>query len=465
MSPRGFDVVVIGAGPGGEDSTTPLLAAGLSVALVEPELIGGECFNYACVPSKAMLRPGHALRAGRRLPGAAEAIVGGPRATTVLQHRDDVVLHRDDSTEVDRFSGLGATFVRGRARLAGERTVVVETPEGELTLKAGHAVIVATGSTPLVPEIPGLAEAQPWSNREATSALTVPRSLMVLGSGPVALEMAQAWMSLGSEQVTVLSRRSVLLPDHEPFVGQFVLDGLRESRVSVRFATHVEKVRRHGDGRIAIMDANGSSLEADELLVATGKKPSTVGIGLESVGLRGGGFLVVNDDMTVGERDWLYAVGDVNGRALLTHQASYHARIAASAILARAAGQQPTLRDEAHQFGVPQVIFTDPEVASVGLTVEQARRGGLRARKVEADMGTVLGAQLHAHKYRGRASITIDDDRGVLVGATFVGQDVADMLHAATVAIIGRMPVKQLLHAIPSFPTMSEIWLELLAGV
>jgi dihydrolipoamide dehydrogenase len=460
-----FDVIVIGAGPGGEDSATALLAAGLSVAMVESELIGGECFNYACVPSKAMLRPGHALRAAHRLPGAAEAVVGGLHAGSALGHRDDIVLHHDDSSEVERFTGLGATFVRGRGRLAGRRRVVVDTANGEHTLSATHAVIIATGSTPAIPDIPGLVAAGPWTNREATSAPKAPPALVVLGSGAVALEMAQAWISLGSEQVTVLSRRSSLLPDHEAFVGELVLEGLREAGVSVRFETRVTQVRRDGDRRVEIDLADGSRLHTDEILVATGKQPASTRIGLESVGVASGGFITVDDDMSVGEHDWLYAIGDVNGRALLTHQASYHARIAASAIIARSRGEQIDFRDEANDVAVPQVIFTDPEVATVGLTVAQARRRGIRARRVEADMGAVLGAQLHAHRYRGRASITIDDDHAVIVGATFVGQDVADMVHAATVAVAGRTPLRRLRHAIPSFPTMSEIWLDLLAGV
>ena len=456
-----YDVVIIGAGPGGEDCTTALLKAGMSVALVEAELVGGECFNWACVPSKAMLRPAHSLRSAMRLPGAREAITGPLDASAALAHRDDVVLHHDDSRVVDSFSAAGAVVVRGRGRLEGPRSVVVATSDGNRRLRARHAVVLATGSTARIPAIPGLRDAAPWSNREATSASVAPAKLVVLGSGAVGLELAQAWRALGTSDVVVLSRRDALLPDYEPFVGGLVLDGLRESGVEVRFGVEVLSVERAADGRVVIELSDGTTERADELLVAVGKDPATADLGVEVVGLTPGRVVEVGDDMRVEGTDWLYAIGDVNGRALLTHQASYQARIAASSISMRARGGSPDLTDEVNESAVPQVIFTDPEVASVGLTLQQATSRGIRARKMEADLGAVLGAQLHAKGYTGRVSFTIDDDRDILVGATFVGQDVADMVHAATIAVVGQLTIRQLRHAIPSFPTMSEIWLEL----
>lgn len=458
-----FDVVVLGAGPGGEDVTSDLLSAGLSVALVEPELIGGECFNWACVPSKAMLRPGHALRSARRVPGAREAV--GDRyvdAASALAHRDDTVLHHDDATVLADFESAGAVFFRGRGQLAGPRSVVVETADGAISLRARHAVVLATGSAPVMPAIPGLAEAKPWTNREATSARRAPGRLVVIGSGASGLELAQAWQSLGST-VTVLSRREVLLPEHEPYVGELVLQGLRESGVDVRLGASATRVSRPRPGAAAELELDdGTRLEADEVLVATGKAPVSRRLGLGSVGIAEGGFLAADDSMAVGGTDWLYAIGDVNGRALVTHQASYHARVAAAAIAARSRGEQPTLLAEADAYAVPQVIFTDPEVAAVGLTRKTAGDRGLRARYVETDLGAVLGAGLHAQGYTGRASLLIDDDRDVLLGAAFVGQDVADLLHSATVAIVGRVPLRRLRHAVPSFPTISEVWLDLL---
>ncbi|KQO07581.1 hypothetical protein ASF06_13400 [Agreia sp. Leaf244] len=459
--PVNYDVVIIGAGPGGEDSAIPLLAAGLSVALVEMELVGGECFNWACVPSKAMLRAGHALRSAERLPGARESITEPLNGSAVLSHRDDVVLHHDDSTVVDEFVDAGAVFIRGRARLVGPRRVAIITPDGEVEVEATHAVILATGSTPTIPDIPGLRESKPWTNREATSASVIPKKLVVLGSGAVGLELAQAWRSLGSEEVVVLNRKAALLASHEPFVGDLVLEGLIATGVQVRFGVQLVGVRRQADGRLLLELDDGTSEEADELLVAAGKVPATVDLGLDTVGLVAGDFIDVDDQMRARGSEWLYAIGDVNGRALLTHQASYHARIAAASIIAKSRGVESDFIDEINSTAVPQVIFTDPEVASVGLTLEQALKKGLRARKVEVDLGAVLGAKLHAKDYRGRVSFVIDEDRDVVVGATFVGQDVADMVHAATIAIVGELPLRTLRHAIPSFPTMSEAWLEL----
>lgn len=456
-----YDVVIIGAGPGGEDCTTALLKAGLSVALIETELVGGECFNWACVPSKAMLRPAHALRSAVRLPGAHEAITRPLDAPAALAHRDDVVLHHDDSSAIESFETAGAVFIRGRGRIEGPRRVVVATSHGDLRLRARHAVILATGSTAALPDIPGLVDAAPWTNREGTSVSVAPNKLVVLGSGAVGLELAQAWRSLGTSEVVVLSRRDALLPDHEPFVGDLVLQGLRETGVEVRFNAGVSEVERLSGGGVMLKLVDGSTELADELLVAVGKNPATANLGIETVGLTPGQFVEVGDDMRVAGTDWLYAVGDVNGRALLTHQASYHARIAASSVAARARGNDLDLTDEVNDTAVPQVIFTDPEVASVGMTLQQATSKGIHARKIEADLGAVLGARLHAKNYSGRVSFTVDDDRDVLIGATFVGQDVADMVHAATIAIVGQLTVRQLRHAVPSFPTMSELWLEL----
>ena len=335
------------------------------------------------------------------------------------------------------------------------------TSDGERRLRALHAVILATGSTAALPDIPGLVNARPWTNREATSVSVAPAELIVLGSGAVGLELAQAWRDLGTAEVIVLSRSEALLPNHEPFAGELVLEGLRQAGVEVRFGAQVSGVERLAGGGVTVTLTDGSIERADELLVAVGKIPATFDVGIDTVGLTPGKFVDVGNDMRVAETDWLYAIGDVNGRALLSHEASHHARVAASSIVSHARGEDSDLTDEVNETAVPQVVFTDPEVASVGLTLAQAESRGIRARKIEADLGAVLGAQLHAKDYRGRVSFTVDDDRDVLIGATFVGQDVADMVHAATIAIVGQLTVRQLRHAVPSFPTMSEVWLEL----
>ena len=459
-----YDVIVVGAGPVGEATAMRLRAGGLSVALVEAELVGGECHYWACIPSKAMLRPGHARLGALRVPGTREAVTGHLDTAAALARRDEVVDHHDDTRIVRGLGALGVHVVRGRGRLTGPAGVSVSTSAGaQVDLRANHAVVLATGALPALPPVPGLAEARPWTNREATSVHAAPRRLLVMGSGPVGLEMAQAWRSLGSEQVVVLSRGQHLLPEMEPFVGDLVLAGLQEAGVRVRFGVYVERVRRAAPGGEVEAHLNdGSSVVADELLVATGRRASTDDLGLDTIGAQPGAYLQVDPTMQVLQAPGVYAIGDVNGHALMTHQGKYQGRVAADAILARSSGHEPQYTAEADQGAVPQVLFTDPEVATVGLTHQQATQRGLRVSAVEADLGAVPGAMLHAKGYSGRAGLIIDEDTQTLVGATFVGQDVADMVHAATMAIVGHVPLERIRHAVPSFPTLSEVWLDLL---
>ena len=461
---REFDVVVIGGGPVGLTAATRAVARGATVALVEVELIGGECGNWACVPSKALLRSGHALRAAKRLPGAREAITGGLDAAAVFAHRDAVVSHYDDTGKATGLESSGVVFVRGRARLDGPKRVLVTAPDNQVEqLSATKAVVLATGSTAFLPDVPGLREARPWTNREGTGAKDAPRRLVVLGGGPAGLELAQAMRSLGSEQVVVLTNGAELLERMEPFVGELVLAGLREDGIDVRLKSQVVRVQRdHADGEVVVHLADGTSVVGDELLVTAGRSPLTGDLGLHTVGLEPGVRVPVDDTMLAEGQDWLYAVGDVNGRALLTHQGKYQARVAVDALLARSAGQQPPYVAAADDYAVPQVIFTDPEVAAVGLSSELAASRGLRVRTVEVELGATAGGSLHAQGYTGRAAVVIDEDAHVIVGATFVGQDVADMVHAATIAVVGKVPLETLRHAVPSFPTLSEAWLLLL---
>ena len=463
-SAKAFDVVVVGAGPVGVAAATRAAARGATVALVELELVGGECGHWACVPSKALLRSGHAWRAARRLPGAREAVTAGLDAAAVFAHRDEVVRHHDDSGLVQFVEGAGVSFFRGRGVLDGPRRVVVTGPDRSVvSLAAGSAVVLATGSTAVLPDVPGLRQAKPWTNREGTSAKDAPRRLVVLGGGPSGLELAQAMRSLGSEEVVVLSRERTLLQRLEPFVGERLLSALNAEGIDVRLGVNIVRVQRDvADGEVVVHLADGGSAVGDELLVAAGRRPLTGDLGLHTVGLEPGVFVPVDDTLLAEGTDWLYAVGDVNGRALLTHQGKYQARVAVDALLARASGGEPPRRAVADQAAVPQVIFTDPEVAAVGLSTAEAEARGLRTTTVEAEMGAVPGAMLHAQGYSGRVALVIDEDADVIVGATFVGQDVADMVHAATVAIVGRVPLDSLMHAVPSFPTLSEVWLSLL---
>jgi len=467
-----YDAVVIGAGPVGENVADRAHAAGLRTVLVERELVGGECSYWACMPSKALLRPAAALTGARRVEGAAQAAYGRLDAEAVLRRRDGFTSHWRDGGQVDWLGSAGLELVRGHARLAGPRRVVVDTPDGgRRTLNARHAVAVCTGSRAVLPELPGIAEAQPWTSREATAAKEVPGRLAVVGGGVVGAEMATAWSALGSE-VTVLVRGGRLLPRMEPFAGELVAGALGEAGAVVRTGVSVERLSRPAPDRpVTLHLDDGGRLEADEVLFATGRAPRTEDIGLETVGCTPGGPLEVDDSLRVpGVRGgWLYAVGDVNGRALLTHQGKYQARIAGCAIGARAAGV-PLLETDrwgahsatADHVAVPQVVFTDPEVASVGCTAEEAERRGLRVRSVDLDLGGVAGAALYADGYRGRARMVVDLDREVLVGATFVGPGVAELLHSASIAVVAEVPIERLWHAVPSYPTISEAWLRLL---
>jgi len=463
-----YDVVVLGAGPVGENVADRTRAAGLSTAVVESELVGGECSYWACMPSKALLRPAIARADARRVPGLRQSVQGPLDAAAVLAHRDYYTSHWKDDGQVGWLTGTGADLYRGQGRLAGPRTVTVEGPEGERhVLTARHAVAVCTGTRALLPDLPGLAEVKPWTSREATSAHAVPGRLVVVGGGVVATEMATAWQALGS-QVTVLVRGKGLLSRMEPFAGELVAEALTEAGADVRTGTSVESVTRE-NGTVVVVTNGGDRIEADEILFGTGRAPRTDDLGLDTLGLTPGSWLSVDNSLRVTGSEWLYAVGDVNHRALLTHQGKYQARIAGAAIAARAAGV-PLLETDpwgahsatADQAAVPQVVFTDPEAAAVGLSLAEAEQAGHRVRAVDVEMSSVAGAGLYADGYRGRARMVVDLDRETLLGVTFVGPGVGELIHSATVAVAGEVPISRLWHAVPSYPTVSEVWLRLL---
>jgi pyruvate/2-oxoglutarate dehydrogenase complex dihydrolipoamide dehydrogenase (E3) component len=467
-----YDVVVLGAGPVGQNAAERARAAGLSVAMVERELVGGECSYWACVPSKALLRPVIAVADADHIDGAREAVTGPINAAGVFGRRDRYVSNWDDAGQADWVAGIGAALVRGHGRVDGPRRVAVTAAGGEVTvLTARHAVVICVGSRAALPDLPGIAEARPWTNREATDSSSVPSRLAVVGAGGVGVEMATAWNGLGAS-VTLLARGSGLLPRMETFVGDFVERGLRESGVVVRVGVSVTKLHRptaHGPVTLELSDA--SKVEVDEVLFATGRAPLTDDIGLETAELTPGSWLDVDDTCQVRAVDdgWLYAAGDANHRALLTHEGKYQARIAGAAIAARAAGQPlDTAPWGAHaatadHYAVPQVFFTDPEAAAVGLSAEQAEQAGHRVRAVDVEIGDVVtGAKLYADGYTGRARMVVDVDHGYLLGVTFVGPGVSELLHSATIAVAGRVPIDRLWHAVPCFPTISEVWLRLL---
>ena len=458
MSEQTYDVVVLGGGPTGENVAARAVRGGLTAALVEVERYGGECSYWACMPSKALLRPVELQAMARRLPGVP---TGPLDVAAVLERRDVFTSHLDDSGQERWVVDTGIAAVRGQGRLAGERRVEVTAGDGEVTvLHARHAVVLANGTEAVVPDLPGLRDARPWTSREVTNMRSVPRRLVVVGGGVVAVEMAQAAKGLGAEQVVLLVRGQQLLERMEPYAGELVADGLRETGVEIRYGVSASEVRRDDDGVTVRLD-DGSTVVGDELLVAIGRHPRTDDVGLDTVGLTPGRSVEVDDSMRVPGSDWLYAAGDVNGRALLTHMGKYQARVCGDVIAARAKGEPddgPALRATAP---VPQVVFTDPQACSVGPTMADARRAGRVVRDVHVDLGGVAGAALLADGYRGRASLVVDD-ADVVVGATFVGQDVAELLHSATVAVTAGMTLQQLWHAVPSYPTLSEAWLRLL---
>lgn len=475
---RTYDVVVIGAGAVGENAADRAGRAGLSVAVVEAELVGGECSYWACMPSKALLRPGAVLAAARAVPGAASAITGSLDPAAVLARRDSFASDWDDASQVEWLEGAGIDLVRGRARFSAARTLAVTGADGAVTtVVARHAVIVATGSVPVIPPIDGLKDVEPWTSREATSAQEVPESLAILGGGVVGVEMATAYAELGA-RVTLLVRGGRALSGFEPFAGEAVARSLADLGVDVRLGTEVTAARRGDDG-VHLTTSDDRTVVAEQVLVATGRRPATDDLGLDVLGLEGP--LEVDDALEVSGVDggWLFAAGDVTGRAATTHQGKYQARVVGDVVAARFSdpdSQQPgagpdderdaphwsRFRATADHEAVPQVVFTRPEVASVGLTEQAARDAGRPVVAVTYDLGSVAGAAVSADGYQGTAQIVVDTERGVLVGATFVGPDAAEMLQAATIAVVGEVPLDRLWHAVPAYPTVSEAWLRLL---
>jgi pyruvate/2-oxoglutarate dehydrogenase complex dihydrolipoamide dehydrogenase (E3) component len=466
---------VIGGGPTGENVAARAVRGGLKAVLVESDLLGGECSYWACMPSKALLRPGHALAAVKRLPGAAAAVTGDLDVEAVLARRDSFTSHWRDDSQLEWAEGAGIDVVRGHGRLAGDRLVDVEHPDGAIVrYRARQAVVLATGSQAVTPPIEGLRHTEHWGSREATAARAVPGRLAVLGGGVVGCEMAQAFARLGST-VTMLVKGGVL-GRMETRAGELVIEGLRADGVDVRLGLGITKVHRPGRRQAAPSEIHltldgGDVLVADELLVATGRRPATSEVGLDTLGLDGEKPLDVDTTGRVVSVDggWLYAAGDFTGAAPLTHMGKYAARAVGDVIAARAKGpansQEPPPwhphGTTALRQAVTQVVFTDPEVASVGLTEQQARDAGLGVRCIDTDIA-VAGSSLHADGYTGWARLVVDDARSVVVGATFVGQDVAELLHSATVAVVGEVPLERLWQAVPAYPTISEVWLTLL---
>jgi pyruvate/2-oxoglutarate dehydrogenase complex dihydrolipoamide dehydrogenase (E3) component len=475
-----WDVVVIGGGPPGENAAQYAIKGSERTAvIVEHELVGGECSYWACMPSKALLRPVELVAAGRAVPGVAQMLSSPLDVPAVLARRDHFTHNHDDSRQVEWANGAGIDVVRGRGRLAGARTVEVTAPDGSLrTLHARQAVVLATGTTATVPPIPGLREARPWTSRDVTNLQEIPARVAIVGGGVVACESATWLHGLGAAEVTIIERGPGLLAQLEPFAGELLASQFKERDMTVLLNAEIDSVDRPeardtGIGRVhggpATISAGGRTIEVDEIVVAAGRTPSSHDLGLEGIGVdvsASDGFVTTDDHMAVpGAADWLYSVGDIAGRALLTHMGKYQGRIAGDVIAARAEGR-PTdgsrYRNIADHGIVPAVVFTDPQVASVGHTEVAARNEGIDVEALEYDLASVAGASLLRDDYTGHAKLVVDRATDTLVGATFVGAEIAELLHSATIAIIGKVGLDALWHAVPSYPTASEVWLRLL---
>jgi pyruvate/2-oxoglutarate dehydrogenase complex dihydrolipoamide dehydrogenase (E3) component len=446
------DVVVIGMGVGGEHVAERLAESGVEVVGIEAELVGGECPYWACIPSKMMIRAGNLLAEARRIPGmSGSAVITPDWGPVAARIRDEATDDWNDQVAVDRFTGKGGRFVRGHARVAGPG--VVEVDGQRYTAKRG--IVLATGSRPQHPPIPGLEHVPAWTNREAIAVTTPPASLLVLGGGAVGLELAQVFARFGTA-VTVVEAAERLLPLEEPEASTLIGEVLTREGIALHTGARATKVAHDGASFTLTLD-EGRDLSAEQLLIATGRKANLSGLGVESVGLDPGArSLVVDGRMRAADGVW--AVGDVTGHGAFTHVAMYQAEIAIRDILGESG-------PEADYRATPRVTFTDPEIGAVGLTEAQAREAGLRVRTGVTRIPSSARGWIHKAGNEGLIKLVEDAERGVLVGATSAGPAGGEVLYGLAVAIQAQVPTETLRHMIYAYPTFHRAVEDALANL
>jgi len=444
MNDQRFDAVVIGTGPAGEVAVSRLNEHGLRVALVERELIGGECGYWACIPSKTLLRPPEARAGADRAAGVNRPDLSWPETR---DYRDYMIRNLDDSGQVEGYQRQGASVFKGAGRLAGPGVVEVDGRQ----LHADQ-VIIATGSDSVIPPIEGLDEVGVWTNREATTLREIPRRAVMIGGSAVGVELGQFLRRYGAE-VTIVQSADRLLNREDPRIGELTKGYLEAEGVDVRLNAKVVRARKNGESTVVTLH-DGSEVTTDVVVLGTGRQPRVADIGLETVGVQANhGGVIVDERCSVTNGVW--AIGDVTGVMPFTHVAMYQARVVADNILGRPR--------TANYTGIPRVVFADPEVAAVGLHANQARRRGMDAVSTELALADAIARPWTYEKdARGHLGLVADRDAGVLIGAWAVAAQASEWIHQAAQAIRAEIPIATLLDGVAQFPTYSEAYLKAL---